>query len=227
MERSKKTTKTPASSGSRAIAASQTLTATADTSAIDALLAEDAAATPVAPDTLARIREQAVLLDKLERDARELTQRAEECEKEARRISEHVLPQLMDEAGLPAIELDDDTRIERGEDVYASISAANAPDATAWLEKNGYGAIVKFGFVIPVDKGDTKLAAHIRGVLEKARIGYEEKGGVHAATLTAFVKEAIGIGRPLPPSITHHVQPRVRVKKANQRAAPGRKQRAD
>jgi len=227
MERSKKTTKTPSPSGSRAIAAPQTLTATADTSAIDALLAEDAAATPVAPDTLARIREQAVLLDKLERDARSFTAEAEACEKEARRIAEHVLPQLMDEAGLPAIELDDDTRIERGEDVYASISAANAPAATAWLEKNGYGSLVKFGFVIAVDKGDTKLAAHIRGVLVKARIGYEEKGGVHAATLTAFVKEAISAGRSLPPSITHHVQPRVRVKKAKKRAAPGRKQRAD
>lgn len=222
MERRTKAKTTNSPAGSRVIAP-QTLTATADTSAIDALLAEDAAATPIAPDTLARIREQAVLLDKLERDARELTQQAEECEKEARRIAETVLPQLMDEAGLPAIELDDDTRIERGEDVYASISAANAADATAWLEKNGYGAIVKFGFVIPVDKGDTKLADHIRGVLTKARIGYEEKGGVHAATLTAFVKEALTAGRPLPKSITHHVQPRVRVKKAKKkRAATGR-----
>ena len=180
-----------------------------------------------APQLGGCVREQAVLLDKLERDARSLTEEAEACEKEARRIAEHVLPQLMDEAGLPAIELDDDTRIERGEDVYASISAANAPAATAWLEKNGYGAIVKFGFMIPIDKGDTELATHIRGVLERARIGYEEKGGVHAATLTAFVKEAIGAGRPLPPSITHHVQPRVRVKKAKKRAASGRKQRAD
>ena len=188
-----------------------------DRAVLDALLAEDAAAAPVVPDMLARIRATADELVKLERDAQAALEQSEKLSREARRLAETVLPQLMDEAGLPAIELDDDTRIERSEDVYASVSAANSSAATKWLEENGYGAIVKFGFTIPVDKGDTQLAETIRAVLSQYNIPFEEKGGVHAATLTAFVKESLETNRKLPESITYHVQPRARLKKAKKR----------
>ena len=186
--------------------------------ALDALLAEDVAATPVAPDMLARITSTAQELVKLEREAQQALEHSEKLSREARRLAETVLPQLMDEAGVPAIELDDDMRVERGEDVYANISAANMKAATVWLEQNGYGAIVKFGFTIPVDKGDTQLAETIRAVLSQYNIPFEEKGGVHASTLTAFVKESLETSRSLPEAITYHVQPRARLKKAKKRA---------
>jgi len=190
----------------------------ADFAAIDALLAEDAATLPVVPDMLARIMATAHEMVKLEREAQEALDRSEKLSKDARRLAETVLPQLMDEAGLPAIELDDDTRIERGDDVYASVSAANAPAATAWLEENGYGSIVKFGFTIPIDKGDTELADKVRATLTDAAIPFEEKGGVHANTLTAFVKESLEKHRALPEAITYHIQPRARLRKVKKRA---------
>ncbi len=195
-----------------------TTPAEGDLAALDALLAEDVAAAPVAPDMLARITATAQEMAKLEHEAAQALEHSEKLSREARRLAETVLPQLMDEAGLPAIELDDDTRIERGEDVYANISAANAKAATAWLEDNGYGAIVKFGFTIPVEKGHTERVAYIREVLTNAAIPFEEKGGVHAATLTAFVKESLETSRALPDAITYHVQPRARLKKAKKRA---------
>lgn len=192
------------------------------TDQLDAMIAEDAAAQQASPDTLARITSAAIELQVLEARTKQLEAETEETKREARRLAEQVLPSLMDEAGVPFLGLEDGSKVERTEAVFASIVKDNAREATQWLEENGYGALVKNGFTIAVDKGDVKLAAKVRKVLEKAGLPFEEQCGVHPQTLVAFVKESLSQGRELPKTITYHVQPKVVIKqpKKSKKSAP-------
>ena len=184
------------------------------TDTLDALIAEDAAAQQASPDTLARITTAAAELQVLEARVDQLEQETKEAEREARRLAEQVLPSLMDEAGVPFLGLEDGSKLERTEAVFASIAKDNAREATQWLEEHGYGSLVKNGFYIPVDKGDVKLSAKVRKVLEKAGLPFDEQCGVHPQTLVAFVRESLSQGRELPKTITYHVQPKVVIKQS-------------
>ncbi len=168
---------------------------------------------------LARILATAAELRTI-RARRELLERESEAlKRQELALAQDVLPQLMDEAGVPYMGLDDDTRLERTEAVYASISGANANDATVWLEKNGYGAVIKSQFVVPVEKGDTKLMAHIRRVLEREKIMFDENSSVHPKTLQSLVRERLEQGKPVPPCITYHKQPVVVLKAEKKKRA--------
>lgn len=173
------------------------------------------AATPAAtPDQLQQIKDQARLMAQKVAEAKELEAKAEVLVKEARKLAEEVLPNLMDSAGVKMLGLDDQTVIKRDEQVYASVSKVNAPAATEWLEDNGYGALVRYELTIPLEKGDTKLAKKITSVLTKNKIGFVESVGVHPQTLLAFVRESLKEGRALPTTITHHIQPVVKITKS-------------
>lgn len=189
-------------------------TATAE---LDAMIAADADAQDLPPASLGR-------LTTLAEDAAELSRRiiAAEAEidsmtKERRRLTEQVLPSLMDEAGLSSLTLTDGATMTRGEQVYASIAKDRANEAAAWLVENGYSALVKDSISISFDKGDVKLSAKVVTMLTKAKIGFERRSAVHPQTLVAFVKESLTQGRKLPESISCHVQPCVVLKQAKRK----------
>lgn len=186
--------------------------AAADLSALNDMIAADADAPEVKPDMLARIVSTAEEMRLTQAKADELTAKAAECTAAVKRLSEEVLPSLMDEAGVKQLALEDDYSLERGENVYSSISAANAPAAAAWLEKNGYGAIIKARIGIEFEKGDTKMIAAVVKALKSVKANYDLREGVHPQTLRAFVRESLEVGRKLPASIAVHIQPVVSLK---------------
>jgi len=135
-------------------------------------------------------------------------------------LQEQTLPALMEEAQIPSIGIDDDYTLERQRQVFANITKPNAAKACWWLQKAGYGAIVKANFKINVDKGDQLLQARIRKGLEKAKIPFEESVGVHPQTLNAFVRESLEQGRKLTPLIGVHCQQVAVLVRKKQSAAP-------
>lgn len=178
------------------------------------MIAQDAAAKPApSVDKLDQITKAAGQLIELTAKAAVVDAQAALISDEITRLTQTVLPGLMDEAQLKQLVLDDGTPLKREDDVYASISKDNANAAADWLIANGYGSIVKMGFNIAVDKGDTKLQAKIRKLLTKECIGYEELSSVHSGTLRSFAKESVEAGRKLPPVIKVHIQPTVKVGK--------------
>jgi hypothetical protein len=185
----------------------------------------DAKAGPVVrPDMLARITAQAGELLALKAKAAKFETALEEIGTEIRRLEEQTLPALMDEAGVAHLGLVDDLELDREEEIYASISKANAPAATAWLIKNNFGSIVKARITVEVERGDVAILEATRKALARAKVGYEESGGVNPATLKAFVREQLGKGKRLPKAITYHVQPRAVVHAAAaERLRPGSK----
>lgn len=188
--------------------------------ATDDLIAQDVAAAPApSSDKLEAITTAAGQLLELYGQRQELEDKAALVNGEVVRLTQEVLPALMDEAQVRQLKLDDDTTLSRVDDVFASISKADANAAADWLVANGYGSLVKTGFHIPVDKGDVKLQKQIRTLLQKARIGYEELASVHAQTLRAFARESIEAGRQLTPLIKVHVQPVVKLARKKGRAS--------
>lgn len=191
-------------------------TPTTDTTAVDAMIVEDAER-PVAasPDMLAAITAHAFLLKEKIAEAERMEAEAERVRAEVRELRESVLPSLMQEAQVTMLGLEDGegTWIERGEAVFASISKEKAAAACAWLEEHGYGALVKGAIAIPLPRGERALRARVVRSLKKAGIEFEETSGVHHQTLLAFVRESLEAGRELPKSITYHTQPVVDLKK--------------
>ena len=120
----------------------------------------------------------------------------------------------MDEAGVASLAMTEGEQLVRDKEVYASISQENLATAVTWLIDHNAGAMVKERIVVEAEKGDIALLKATREALRKARVGFEETGGVHASTLRAWVRERVEGGLEIPASITYHVQPVVRVKKA-------------
>lgn len=182
------------------------------TKTLDEELLADAALQDVSPDTLARITTTAHQLRQVQHRLSVAEKAVEELAAEARRLSNELLPSLMDEAGTLTLTLDDHTTVTRTESVYASLAKDKREVACAWLCKHGYDGLVKNAFAIQMPRGSTKEAARVAAVLKKAKVRFEFSQTVHPQTLLAFVKESLEAGRKLPPSITYHVQPTVVVK---------------
>lgn len=185
-----------------------------DAIALDQEIAADAAAAAPAPDVLSRIITGGELVLLLRKNLADLNEQAEQVSKSIKTMEEVTLPAMFDEAGVKIIGLEDAEGhvMERGEDIYASISKANAEEAANWLIKNGYGSIVKAKVLVELEKGETGLLGIVREALGEKQIAFEESSAVNAATLKAFVKERLEAGTVLPKSISVHIQPRVTLK---------------
>lgn len=185
----------------------------AATSELDELVLEDAT-TPVevSPDKLEQITLAADQLKAAILSVDRVTDELAKANEEVKRLSETVLPTFMDEAGVKSLKLTDGSEVLRSQLVFASISKDNATAACEWLQKNGYGDIVKASIEIPIGRGDEKLQKLVRAWLVKTKVGFEETMGVHSGTLRAFVKESLEESRALPATIKVHVQPKVEIK---------------
>lgn len=185
-----------------------------DSNDLAAMMLEDAQPSAPAPDKLAVIIDTAHRLQAKQREMVRVGEILGKLATEAEDLEFNILPGLMDEASLKDFTLDDGTTIERTEEVYASISKDNAPTACAWLDKHGYGDIVKSGFIVVVPKGPnaSKIATSIRILLTKAKLVFEHSVTVHPQTLKAFVKESIKQSRKLPVTISVHQKPRALLK---------------
>ncbi len=164
------------------------------------------------PELVKRIWETARELYRKLKEIAKLTAELEDATAEVRRLQETVLPDMLSQAQTKELTSETGVKLEKKDKVYASISKENEGPANAWLEKQGFGALIRSSFEIPLDKGDTKTRKLLRALLKKAKVAFAEKSSVHHQTLLAFVRESIEKARQLPESIKYHVQPIVEIK---------------
>lgn len=120
-----------------------------------------------------------------------------------KKISEQQLPDLMDEIGLTEIKLEDGTTIKVQSFYNATIPQEMAEEAFAWLDKNGFGALVKTQLVMQFTREEREEALATAKKLQEE--GYEVKPveNIHSSTLRAFIRERYeerAPNEPLPPS---------------------------
>ena len=110
------------------------------------------------------------------------------------RLTEAVLPELMDELALAQITTSGGLVLEVKENIRANITKPNEPKAFAWLRKNGSEKLIK-GKLIVTPSDDSESAA-LQKKLQKYAV--ETKAGVHAGTLSSWAKEMLEEGKKFP-----------------------------
>lgn len=113
-------------------------------------------------------------------------------------ISENQLPEKMEQLGLPSFTTNDGITIKIKEEIRANISEERKPPAHDWLEKNGYGALIKSEVVTPFGRDEIQQANELVTTLQKQGRLANLKRGVNFQTLQAFVREQLAKGKDIP-----------------------------
>jgi 16S rRNA C1402 N4-methylase RsmH len=121
-----------------------------------------------------------------------------EAEEEARRLSEEVIPTLMQQAGVSSIKLDNGTSVEVSPYYYAKISEDKKAEAFQWLRENDHGDLIKNNVSVSFGKGEDSNAVKLKSELEAKGLVVDQKQDVHWQTLRGFVKEQIEKNKTLP-----------------------------
>jgi len=127
--------------------------------------------------------------------AEQLLKNAKEA---ARVLREVTIPNVMDELGLQDITLDTGQKLFITQEVYASIPAKCRDEAFAWLNANGFGALIKTQLKTVYGKGERENAAKLQIELSKRGLDTVMEESVHPQTLKAFIKEQIKNGNKIP-----------------------------
>jgi hypothetical protein len=131
----------------------------------------------------------------------------EEMLKERKReyalLTEKDLPEAMDAAQCGEFKHSESgKKIQIKDDVYASISKDNAPQAHQWLREHNHGDIIKNEIVVPLGRGLDNVAGDIiNDIKTRYGIDAERKENVHAQTLKAFCREQLAAGAELPAAL--------------------------
>lgn len=104
---------------------------------------------------------------------------------------------LVAEGNLPAY--DADLRPYYSANIAAGWPEERRERGFGWLESEGHGDLVKRTFTVDLPRGSEREAEKLRKALAKTKLAYAEKKGVHAGTLTAFVKEQVEKHGTTPP----------------------------
>ena len=121
-------------------------------------------------------------------------------------IRENLLPDAMRGCNLEMFKTSSGAMIEIKENIYASITEANRPKALSWLRNHNHGAIIKQVLSVPFTGADKDTEKELKNILKEKDIEYETKMGVHARTLTAWVKEQLRQDNEVPDSISYYEQ---------------------
>jgi hypothetical protein len=109
-----------------------------------------------------------------------------------------LLPELLMGHGLLELKLATGEKIQVDKFFAASITKERAEECLTWLDKHGFGGLVKYGLKADAGKGEVKLLATAVAALKKLGLKAETLKGVHPQTLKAFVNEQLAKGTDLP-----------------------------
>jgi hypothetical protein len=109
-------------------------------------------------------------------------------------VAEHNIPELMMEIGIKSFTLDNDMKVKIKPFFTGKIVDLEAYE---WLERNGYGDIVKISIQIDTRISDFEKVDTVRKLLTGAGIEWNEEQGVHYQTLCKWIKDTIIAGNPI------------------------------
>ena len=115
-----------------------------------------------------------------------------------RRLSEEVIPEMLDELGLSKITTQDGYNISTTMDVSASIPVDQRPAALNWLDRNGFGDLIKTKVQIHFtrDQRDQAVQTEDQLITQGYNVTLDES--VHPMTLKSWIKEQLAEGNNIP-----------------------------
>lgn len=167
-----------------------------DTSAFEAAAEEVKGQVPETDlRTISRLGARQV---ELEGEVADLEAKLKAKKRDLLQVSQVDLPEAMAAAGFAEFRLSTGERVKVEEGVDANIKAANRERAHAWLDKHGFGDLVKRQVTANLGRDSDELLKRLGEVLGELEVPYETKEQVHPQTLKAFVREQLGQGVELP-----------------------------
>jgi len=148
---------------------------------------------------LKRVANLAKMQQQQEKRVTLLEEELKKAKNELRTTREKDLPDLMKEIGLSQVVLQDGSRVEIREDMYASIANKNKAAACQWLIDNEHASLVKTDIEYVFDRGDRNAAENFAKFLESN--GYSEYSIteiVNTGSVKAAIKEMIANGVDVP-----------------------------
>ena len=124
-----------------------------------------------------------------------------DLKKQADKLSQEVIPTMMQEMNLSSLKLADGSSIEVKPVYGASIPPAKKEEAFNWLRNNGLGDLIKNEITVSFGRNeDNKAMAY--ATLAKGQ-GYdpEQKVSVHAGTLRLTLEDFHSRGGKIPPEL--------------------------
>lgn len=151
-------------------------------------------------DLLTRIADEVVELNKTNEEIVDLELKLKDKKAISDDYSKNIIPELMAQAGVKSITLEDGSKVIIDHKYRASISIANQGLAFAWLRETGNDSIIKNQIIVEFGKGeDTEaLALYNKLKIDNPKGLIKQKQSVHASTLKAFVKEQKQAGSDIP-----------------------------
>ena len=119
---------------------------------------------------------------------------------ELKRISEHVIPELMDAAEMQEYTTKDGQKIKVQETIRDSLPKENPEPAFRWLVEHKHDDLIKREFTIRFGKQDEAWAKKFEADLKKRKkpVAVEVKRTIHPSTLASFVKGQLEAGVDFP-----------------------------
>ena len=140
----------------------------------------------------------ALKIQKLEDEIKMDEERLSQKKAQADKLSQQVIPEIMDSMKLKTMKLRDGSAIEVKEIYSATIPIDKREGAFNWLRNNDLGDLIKNEITVSFGRNEDNKASEYAN-LAKGQ-GYEpvQKIGVHAQTLKAVVRERLEAGREMP-----------------------------
>lgn len=160
---------------------------------------EDAQGMTASDEEVRGIGETIQRLEDLEAEKEALSINLKELSENIRKITEQVLPELMDGANCGEFKTTAGAVYGIKDIIQASISKANEVEAFEWLRKEDHEDLIKRELKLKFSKGQDNVAKEVCQVLIRDfDLSPEDKQTVHPGTLSAFVREQMGTGASLP-----------------------------
>lgn len=147
---------------------------------------------------LKRLEEQISRMIALERTIEQLKDMLEETKTHLVKISDKVIPDLMDEAGLSEFTTKTGFKVMVKPFYNGKITAENETECFKWLEESGNSGLIKHNVEVKLGRSEHELATKITAYLTGLGVDFSDKESVHWATLNSFIKEQITQGKEFP-----------------------------
>lgn len=150
-------------------------------------------------DALSRLAELARQQIELEDQIADLAAQMKEKGAELRRVSEDLIPSLLDDTGLSEVRLANGAKIVVRDNLRVSTTGKYRSAINAWLEKNGYADIIKDEVTVAFGRGQGSLAGRlIAWVAAEMDLPANRKRYVNPQTFGALLRELMESGAEVP-----------------------------
>ena len=147
---------------------------------------------------LKQLEEQIVKMVSLERAIDQFEELLKETKEHLTHVSDKVIPDLMDEAGLAEFTTKSGFKVVVKPFYNGKITTENEGECFQWLEQSGNSGLIKHNVEVKLGRSEHELATKITAYLAGLGVDYSDKESVHWATLNAFIKEQITKGHAFP-----------------------------